>query len=172
LISLYVDDLIIVQETQKKLISIIKKQMSHIFEMKDLGELHYCLGLKVWRNVGQTFVSQGKYVREVLKKFKMDQCKVSYAPMQQNMKLYCDDGSKEVNSTVYRHMVGCLNYLTTTRPDIAYFVSVLSRFMEKPLENHWNAVKGVLRYLKGTIDYGIKYIDSFDVELIFYSYSD
>jgi hypothetical protein len=70
-------------------------------------------------------VSQGKYVREVLKKFKMDQCKVSYVPMQQNMKLYCDDGSKEVNDTMYRQMVGSLNYLTTTRPDIAYYVSVL-----------------------------------------------
>jgi hypothetical protein len=55
--------------------------------MKYLGELHYCLSLEVWRNVGQTFVSQGKYVREVLKKFKMDRCKVYYVPMQQNTKL-------------------------------------------------------------------------------------
>jgi hypothetical protein len=55
--------------------------MSQVFEMKDIGELHYCLSLEVWRNVGQTFVSQGKYAREVLKKFKMDQCKVSYVPM-------------------------------------------------------------------------------------------
>jgi protein associated with RNAse G/E len=171
LISLYVDDLIITGNSEK-LISGIKKQMSQVFEMKDLGELHYCLGLEVWRNVGQTFVSQGKYVREVLKKFKMDQCKVSYAPMQQNTKLHCDDGSKEVNDTVYRQMVGSLNYLTTTRPDIAYSVSVLSHFMAKPLEIHWNAAKGVLRYLKGTIDYGIKYTDSFDVELTGYSDSD
>jgi hypothetical protein len=82
------------------MISGIKKQMSQVFEMKDLGELHYCLGLEVWRNVDQTFVSQGKYVREVLKKFKMDRCKVSYVPMQQKMKLYCDDGLKEVNDTM------------------------------------------------------------------------
>jgi hypothetical protein len=81
-------------------------------------------------------------IKKQIKKFKMDQCKVSYVPMQQNMKLYCDDGSKEVNGTVYRHMVGILNYLTTTRPDIAYFVSVLSQFMEKPLEIHWNAERG------------------------------
>jgi hypothetical protein len=71
LISLYVDDLIIIGNSEK-LISGIKKQMSQVFEMNDLGELHYFLGLEVWRNVGQTFVSQGKYVREVLKKFKMD----------------------------------------------------------------------------------------------------
>jgi hypothetical protein len=73
---------------------------------------------------------------------------------------------------MYRQMVGSLNYLTTTRPDIAYFVSVLSQFMAKPLESHWNTTKGVLRYLKDTIDYGIKYIDSFDVELTSYSDSD
>jgi hypothetical protein len=81
LISLYVDYLNIIGNS-KKMISGIKKKMSHVFEMKDHGELHYCLGLEVWRNVGQTFVSQGKYVREVLKKFKMDRCKVSYVPMQ------------------------------------------------------------------------------------------
>ena len=56
--------------------------MSRVFEMKDLGELHYCLDLEVWINVGQPFVSQGKYSRELLKKFKMDQCKVYYVPMQ------------------------------------------------------------------------------------------
>ena len=108
------------------MISGIKKRMSQAFAMKALVELHYFLGLEVWRNDGQTFVSQGKYVREVLKKFTMDKCKVSYVPMQQNMKIYCDDGSKEVNGTVYRQMVGSLYYLTTTRPDILYFLSVLS----------------------------------------------
>jgi hypothetical protein len=74
------------------------------------------------------------------------------------VKLFCDDGSKEVNGTMYRQMVCRLNYLTTTRPNIAYFVSVLSQFMTKPLESHWNAAKAVLEYLKGTLDYGIKYI--------------
>jgi hypothetical protein len=68
--------------------------------MKDLGELHYYLGLEFWRNVGQTFVCQSKYVIEVLKRFKMDQCKSSIVPMQQNVKLSCDDGSKEVNATM------------------------------------------------------------------------
>jgi hypothetical protein len=69
-------------------------------------------------------------------------------------------------------MVGSLNYLTTTRPDISYYVSVLSQFMEKPHEIHWNAAKVVLRYLKGTLDYGIKYTDASDVELTGYSDSD
>ena len=170
LISLYVDDLIITRNLEK-LISGIKKQMSQVFEMKNLGELHYCLGLEVWKNVGQTFVSQGKYVREVLKKFKMNQCKVSYVPMQQNKKLYCDDGSKEVNENMYKQMVGTLNYLTTTKPDITYYVSVLSQFVEKPQEIHWNVAKVVLRYLKGPLDYGIKQTNAYDVDLTGYSNS-
>jgi hypothetical protein len=140
LISLYVDDLIITGNAEK-LIDEIKEQLSKLFEIKDLGELHYHLGLEVWRNAGQTFVCQSKYIREILKIFKVDQCKSSTIPMQQSVKLSCDDGLKEVNGTVYRQMVGSQNYLTTTRPDISYFVSVLSQFMVKPHESHWNAEK-------------------------------
>jgi hypothetical protein len=101
LISLHVYDLIITGNVEK-LIDEIKEKLSQVFEMKDLCELHYCLGLEVWRNVGQTFVCQSKYVREVLKIFKMDQCKYYIVPMQHNVKLSCDDGSKEVNGTMYR----------------------------------------------------------------------
>jgi hypothetical protein len=69
-------------------------------------------------------------------------------------------------------MVGILNYLTTTKPDVSYYVSVLSQFMEKPHEIHWNAAKVVLRYLKGTLDYGIKYTYASDVKLTGYSDSN
>ena len=140
--------------------------------MKDLGELHYCLGLEFWINTGQTFDCHSKYVREVLKRFKMDQCKSSIVFMQHNVKLSCVDGSKEVNGTMYRQMVGSLNYITITRPDIAYSMSVLSRFMVKPLKIHWNAAKAILGYLKGTLDYGIKYTNASDVELTGYSDSN
>ena len=101
LIFLYVDDLIITGNVGK-LIDEIKEQLSKVFEMKDLGELHYCLGLEVWRNARQTFVCQSKYVIEVLKIFKMDQCKSSTVLMQENVKLSFDNGSKEVNGTMYR----------------------------------------------------------------------
>jgi hypothetical protein len=92
--------------------------------------------------------------------------------MQQNVKPSCDYGSKEVNGTMYRQMVGRLNYLTTTRPNISYYVSVLIKCMDKPHESHWNAAKEVHSYLKGTLDYGIKYTDAFDVELTGYSNYD
>jgi hypothetical protein len=171
LISLYVDDLIITGNASQ-LIDEIKRQLSQVFEMKDLGELHYCLGLEIWREVGQTLVTQRKYTRELLKRFNMSQCKEISTPLEQNAHLHSDDGTKEVNGTLYRQLVGSLNYLTTTRPDIAYSVSILSQFMAKPHESHWLATKRVLRYLKGTANFGIKYTNEFDVKLTGYSDSD
>ena len=76
--------------------------MSHMFEMKDLGELRYCMGLEIWRDSGQNFLSQGNYVRGLLERFRMDQCKAATIPLQQNIKLQSEDGSKEVDATLYR----------------------------------------------------------------------
>lgn len=81
LIYLYVDDLIITGDATY-LIKEIKKQMSQVFEMKNLGELRYCLGLEIWRDSGQTFPSQGKYVKGLLERFRMDQCKRPAVPLQ------------------------------------------------------------------------------------------
>eukprot|EP00253_Pinus_taeda_P004004 PITA_04004 len=114
--------------------------------MKDLGELHYCLGLEVWRDSIQTFLSQGKYAKSLLTKFKMDECKAAFVPLQQNSKLQVNDGLKYADATLYRQLVGSLIYLTTTRPDLAYAMSVLSQFMTQPHENHWLEMKGVLRW--------------------------
>ena len=100
----------------------------------------------------------------------MDQCKAYFVPVQHNVKFHSDDGSKEIYGIMYRQLVGSLNYLTTTKPDITYFASMLSQFLARPLESHWKAVKGVLKYLKGINNFFIKYTDSFYVELTNYSY--
>eukprot|EP00253_Pinus_taeda_P027659 PITA_27659 len=171
LISLYVDDMIITGNADS-LIKEIKQQMSQEFEMKNLGDLHYCLGLEVWKDSSQTFLTQGKYARNLLERFRMEQCKTAATPLQQNLKLSSDDGTKQVDATLYRQLVGSLIYLTTTRPDLAYSVSVLSQFMSRPLDSHWNAGKFVLRYISGTCNYGILYTDSSDVTLAGYSDSD
>lgn len=92
--------------------------------------------------------------------------------MQHNVKFHFDDRSKEVDGIVYRQLVGSLKYLTTTKPNLTYFVSVLSQSFAGPLESHWRAMKDVLRYLKGTIYFSLKYDYSFDVELTSYSNSD
>lgn len=165
------DDLIITGSAHK-LIEEIKVQLSQVFEMKDLGEMHYCLGIEVWREPGKTLITQSKYTKEILKKFNMTDCKAMSTPLEQNAKLYKEDGSKEADGTLYRQLVGSLNYLTTTRPDIAYSVSILSQFMAKPSGNHWNAAKKVLRYLKGTVNLGIMYTDESDVALTGFSDSD
>ena len=145
-VSLYVDDLI-KTGSANNLIEEIQQQLSQKFEMKDLREMHYCLGLEVQRDSNQTFLSQGKYAKSLLTKLKMDECKVAFVPLQQNNKLQVNDGLKYADATLYRQLVGSLIYLTTTRPDLAYVVSVLSQFMTQPYENHWLVVEGVLRYL-------------------------
>lgn len=94
--------------------------------MKDLGELHYCLGLEVWREPGKTLISQSKYIMKILKRFNMSECKEVSTPLEHYAKLYSDDETKEENGTLYCQLVGSLNNLTITIPDIAYSVSVLS----------------------------------------------
>lgn len=132
MISLYVDDLIITSDATY-LIKEIKQQMSQVFEMKHLGELKYYLGLEIWRDSGKTFLSQEKYVKGILERFRMDQCKPAAVPLQQNIKLHNEDGSKEADVTLYKQLVGSLIYLTTTKPDLAYAISVLIQYMSNPL---------------------------------------
>eukprot|EP00253_Pinus_taeda_P024668 PITA_24668 len=97
--------------------------MSQVFDMKDLRNLHYCLGLEVWKDFGQTFLTQGKYARSLLERFRMERCRSAATPLQKNLKLSSDDGTKEVDATMYRQLVGSLIYLTTTGPDLAYSMS-------------------------------------------------
>ena len=84
-----------------------------------------------------TLVTQRKNTRELLQRFDMNGCKVMPTPLDQIVKLCSDDETKELDGTLYRQLVGSINYLTTIRPDIAYSVSILSQFMAKPHESHW-----------------------------------
>ena len=94
--------------------------------MKDLGELHYCLGLEVWRDPSKIVITQRKYTRELLKRSNMNYCKEFYLPLEHNAKLCSDDGTKEMDGTLYCYLVGSLKYLTTTRPSITYSINTLS----------------------------------------------
>ena len=137
--------------------------------MKDVVELHYCLGLEFWKETGKTIIIQRKYTRECLKEFNMSECKEMSIPLDQNLKLYIDDGTQEGDGTLYCQLVGSLNYLTTTRPDITYVVNILSEFMANPSEIHWKDANKVLIYLKGTMNFGLLYTDEFDVQLVGFS---
>ena len=103
--------------------------------MKDLGEIHYCLGLEIWREGSKTMITQIKYTREILERFNMIERNSVSTPLEQNVKLSSVDETKEGNGTLYRQLVGILDYLTTTMPDIAYSISILSQFKAKPLES-------------------------------------
>ena len=148
IIVLYVDDLILIGD--ELLIHSFKANIEKEFEMKDLGLLHYFLGLEIWQRSGGLFVSQGKYSREILEKFNMHGCKPIDTPLPGGWRKEDATSAEVVDATVYRQLVGSLMYLVNTRPDICYGVNQLSQAMVKPTKLFWKAGKHVLRYLRGT----------------------
>jgi hypothetical protein len=161
ILVLYIDDLFLTGEEQ--LIAQCKRELTSEFEVKDIGLLHYFLGLEVWQRSDEIFLSQGKYTVDILRRFGMLDCKSMSTPMVSNLrKLHeSDSGSNLVDPSLYRQLIGPLMYLIHTRPDICFAVSALSQFMSEPRHKHWNASKQILRYLRGSIAYGL---DTFPVE--------
>lgn len=142
--------------------------------MTDLGKMRYFLGLEVLQLPNSIFISQKKYALEILKRFSMDHSNSVQNPIVPGIKITKEIGSGErVNKSHFKQLIGCLMYLTTaTRPDLAYVVSLLSRYMENPSVKHLQVAKRVLRYLKGTADFGILYKKGGVNELIAYTDSD
>ncbi|KAL9444243.1 hypothetical protein AB3S75_017429 [Citrus x aurantiifolia] len=155
-VSLYVDDLL-VTGSNEELVKQFKVQMMQAFEMTDLGEMTFFLGLEIQKSQQGVFIGQQKYAKEVLNKFNMEDCKSVCTPLAQNEKFSKDDGAEKIDEALYRSIIGCLMYLTATRPDIMFAVSLLSRYMHCASELHYKAAKRVLRYIKGTLDHGIKF---------------
>jgi len=164
-VSLYVDDLF-VTGNNPSMINKFKAEMMKVFEMTDLGEMSYFLGMEVQQNQYGIFICQQKYAKETLKKFKMEECKSMTTPMNVKEKFCKDDGADKVDEAIYRSLIGCLMYLSATRPDIMHAVSLLSRFMYCASEVHFKAAKRVVRYIKGTLSYGIQFscIENFDLQ--------
>ncbi|XP_071738734.1 uncharacterized mitochondrial protein AtMg00810-like [Rutidosis leptorrhynchoides] len=156
LLVVYVDD-IVITGSDKEGINRLKTFLSTQFQTKDLGPLKYFLGIEVSRNKRGIFLSQRKYCLDVLSDSGLIDAKICEAPMIPNVKLKADDGEELINPEKYRRIVGKLNYLTLTRPDIAFPVSVVSQFLSSPRTSHWNAVTHILKYLKGTPGRGILY---------------
>lgn len=140
--------------------------------MTDLGLLHYCLGVEVWQTDSNIFLSQSKYARSLLDRFQMQDCKPASTPMETGLKLSAKSDSPLVDETQFRQLVGSLIYLIATRPDLSFAVSYISRFMTAPRADHWVAAKRVLRYVKGTSDYGLLYTRSDDPRLSGFTDSD
>ncbi|XP_022717658.1 uncharacterized protein LOC111276110 [Durio zibethinus] len=137
-----------------------KQEMMEFFEMTDLGLMNFFLGMEIKQNEHEVFICQKKYAKEILKKFKLEECKEMKTPMNSKEKLCKEDGTEKIDQAYFRSLIGCLMFLTATRPDILNAVSILSRFMHYASEWHLKAAKRVLRYVKGTSDFGIKYTKS------------
>ena len=131
---LYVDDIFFIG--YERLIRDCNSNLTVEFEMKDLGLMHYFLGLEVWQRDGCFFIGQGKYAVEILKRFGMMECKAMTTPMALNLKLLSDASTESVDAMMYHQMIGSLMYLTNTRPDICFVVNTLSQFLIDPRHVH------------------------------------
>ncbi|KAI3498732.1 hypothetical protein L1887_09191 [Cichorium endivia] len=156
IVGVYVDDLIVTGTSEQE-VEFFKKQMKQDFDMSDLGELSFYLGIEVQQSKDKFTISQGGYAKRILQVAGMEDCNPAKYPMEPKMPLTKDEGGVPVNATKYRCLVGSLRYLTHSRPDLSYSVGIVSRYMETPKESHLKAVKHILRYIKGTVDYGLVY---------------
>ena len=141
--------------------------------MSDLGFLSSYLGIEVKQGKKFIFLSQTSYAQRLLEHANLGECNAVATPLEARVKFTHEEGGSRVNSTLYRSLIGSLQYLTHTRPDLLFFVGLLSRFMEKPTQEHYNGIKRILRYVKGTEGYGLLYKKG-DIkgELIGFSDSD
>ena len=127
------------------------------FDMSDLGLLHYYLGIEVGQRNGKISIKQTAYAKKVMEQFGMIECNSIKYLMETKIQVHKDDEGHPVDATEYRRVIGSLRYLLNTRPDLSFAVGVASRFMQRPTEMHQKIVKQILRYLKGTMHYGLVY---------------
>ncbi|WJZ89883.1 hypothetical protein VitviT2T_009069 [Vitis vinifera] len=167
----YVDDMIITGDDVEE-ISRLQDQLSTEFEMKNLGGLKYFLGIEVARSRQGIFLSQRKYILDLLAKVGLLECKPADIPIVQNHKLgeYVDQVPADKQR--YQRLVGKLIYLSHTRPDIAYAVSVVSQFMHRPSEDHMDTVMRILRYLKSSPGKGLMFSKNGHLKVAGYTDAD
>ncbi|GJR07314.1 putative ribonuclease H-like domain-containing protein [Tanacetum coccineum] len=165
----YVDD-IIFGSTNKAWCDEFEVLMKGEFEMSAMGELTFFLGLQVTQKSNGIFISQDKYVQDMLKKFDMVNVRSATTPFEATTPKSKEEPDEAVNIHLYRSMIGSLMYLTASRPDIQFAVSACSRHQVTPLTSHLNAVKRIFKYLKGRPKLGLWYPR--DSPFVLESYSD
>ncbi|KAG7554626.1 GAG-pre-integrase domain [Arabidopsis suecica] len=177
---LYVDDMLVAARDMK-VISELKQKLSEKFEMKDLGAAKKILGMEISRDrvKGTLTLSQEDYLSKVLEVYNMEQCKSVVTPLGAHLKMHAATEQQLLNdeeymkSVPYSNAVGSIMYsMIGTRPDLAYSVGIISRFMSKPIKEHWLGVKWVLRYIKGSLKMKLCYKKGADFILRGYCDSD
>lgn len=167
---LYVDDLILTGNNETMLPSFTTR-LHHEFAIKDLGDLNYFLGLEVSHTEDGLFLSQTKYAKDVLSRADLLDSKPVSTPLAVN-ELFTSDGPPFKDPTLSRSLVGALQYLTITRPDLSYAVNRASQFLHAPTTAHFQSVKRILRYLKGTIAFGLTFKRPISNSILGYSDAD
>lgn len=152
----YVDDIIVASSSLEATDALLA-DLQREFALKDLGDLHYFLGIEVKRSDNGLVLKQEKYVNDIIKNSGMDKSKPIDTPMSSTEKLSVEFGDKLglEDSTRYRSVVVALQYLTLTRPDISFAVNKVCQFLHAPTTFHWSAVKRILRYVRGTANFGL-----------------
>jgi histone deacetylase 1/2 len=155
-VLVYVDDILITGSAPQAVHDLIHKLNVH-FSLKQLGQLDYFLGIEVHQlSTGALLLNQAKYIRDLLCKVKMENSNPIGSPMVSTCRLSKYGTDTFSDPTLYRSIVGALQYITVTRPDIAFSVNKVCQFMARPLDTHWKAVKRILRYLNGTLHHGLR----------------
>ncbi|GJT51757.1 putative ribonuclease H-like domain-containing protein [Tanacetum coccineum] len=167
LVQIYVDD-IIFGSTKKELCDEFEKLMKDKFQMSSMGELTFFLGLQIQQKKKGIFISQDKYVNEILRKFNYTDVKSASTPTDLEKPLVQDGDAADVDEHLYRSMIGSLMYLTASRPDIMFAVCACARFQVSPKTSHLLAVKRIFRYLKGKPSLGLWYSKDSPLELVAY----
>jgi len=165
IVQIYVDD-IIFSSTNASLCKEFSKLMQEKFEMSMMGELKFFLGIQINQCKDGVYVHQSKYTKELLKKFKLEDCKEMNTPMHPTCTLSKEDQGSKVDQKLYRGMIGSLLYLTASIPDILFSVCLCARFQSDPREPHLTTIKRIFRYLKGTTNLGLLYKKSSDYKLV------
>lgn len=171
IVGVYVDDLIITGDRTEDIAG-FKEEMKNLFKMSDLGTLKYYLGIEVTQRSGCITLGQSAYATKILEKAGLQDWNPSQTPMEVCLKLSKNSDSPLVDSTFYCILVGSLRYLVNTRPDLAYAIGYVSRFMETPREEHLSAVRRIQRYVAGTRNWGLTYLGGKEEKPSLLGYSD
>jgi hypothetical protein len=170
ILIVYVDDIVITGDDEEE-IKMLKLHLAREFEVKDLGHLRYFLGIEVSRGAKGIYLSQRKYILDLLVETGMSGCCSSPTPIEQNLHLVKEGGSP-VDKEQYQRLVGRLIYLSHTRPDIAFAVSLVSQYMHDPKKQHMEAVMRIIRYLKGCPGKGLLYKSNGSLQVDCYTDAD
>ena len=171
LVLIYVDDIIVTGNNNTRLTQFVAA-LNKKFTLKDLGPLSYFLGIEACRDETGLYLTQSKYIEELLHRYNMTTLKPCPTPIVAGKSISLADGEALQNPSTYRSLIGALQYLCHTRPDIAFAVNKLSQFLQKPTSVHWSCAKRILRYLKGTVQYGLHISPSDRLQITGYSDAD